>query len=122
MSVCRIRNNTLILTFRQIMQPPTRRDLPFPSWRAGDPSSHHWSLECPSGKMTKCSYIHITFLLVWWTAGIGHVLCQPGDSQTSFWPDLGPMPWDGLTGEDQPQPGIAITAHTIFSPLSQDSM
>ena len=76
--------------------------------------------------MTKCSYIHITFLLVWGTAGIGHVLGQPGgDSQTSFWPDLGPMPWDGLTGEEdvpQPQPGRAITAHTNFSTLSQDSM
>ena len=99
--------------------------LSFPSWRAGDPSCHHYSLECPSGKMKKCSHIPITFLLVWGTAGIGQVLCQPGgESQTSFWPDLGPMPWDGLTGEDepQPQPGIAITAHQIFSTLSLDSI
>ena len=75
--------------------------------------------------MKKCSHITITFLLVWGTAGIAQVLCQPGgESQTSFWPDLGPMPWDGLTGEDepQPQPGIAITAHQIFSTLSLDSI
>ena len=68
--------------------------------------------------MKKCSHIPITFLLVWGTAGIGQVLCQPGgESQTSFWPDLGPMPWDGLTGEDEPQPGMAIKAQEIFSKL-----